>query len=61
MNNIKLQEELVDMMIYVAIGWGFMAAACIIVAVIVVVGVTYKMQNGWSLREAVRRELKDWP
>lgn len=39
----------------------FMLLGCIIISCLIVGGVVYKMQNGWSLREALRRELKEWP
>lgn len=38
-----------------------MLLGCIIIAFLIVGGIAYKIQNGWSLRDALRRELKDWP
>ena len=38
----------------------FLLFGCIIVSCLIVGGIAYKIQNGWSLREAVRRELKEW-
>jgi hypothetical protein len=61
MNNMITMSDIAFGVTFLMVVGALMLLGCIMVAFIIVGTVVYNMQNGWPLRESVRRALKEWP